>query len=191
MTVDEKGPHAVTFTKPSDLEFRAERTFDHPIERVWAAYTDPALIPQWWGQGTTVDRLDLGTGGGWRFVSKSRHRSGERRQRRLPRGQPARPPRPDVRDGGAIRQALHPDDRVQPGRRRDAPRDHLPVRHDGGAGPRRRLWRPEGRDRRLGPPGRGAEAAHRRVTSPAAHNFRSHHERLFARCWTRHKKEVI
>ena len=46
-----------------------ERTFDHPIEQVWAAYTDPALIPQWWGQGTTVDRLDLRTGGGWRFVS--------------------------------------------------------------------------------------------------------------------------
>ena len=46
MTVDEKSPHAVSFTKPSDLEFRVERTFDHPIERVWAAYTDPALIPQ-------------------------------------------------------------------------------------------------------------------------------------------------
>ena len=45
-----------------------ERTFDHPIERVWAAYTDPALIPQWWGQGTTVDRLDVRTGGSWRFV---------------------------------------------------------------------------------------------------------------------------
>ena len=69
MTVDQQSPHAVSFTKPSDLEFRVERTFDHPIERVWAAYTDPALIPQWWGQGTTVDRLNLRTGGGWRFVS--------------------------------------------------------------------------------------------------------------------------
>ena len=69
MTVVQQSPHAVSFTKPSDLEFRVERTFDHPIERVWAAYTDPALIPQWWGQGTRVDRLDLWTGGGWRFVS--------------------------------------------------------------------------------------------------------------------------
>jgi uncharacterized protein YndB with AHSA1/START domain len=68
MTVDQKSPHAVSFTKPNDLEFRVERTFDHPIERVWAAYTDPALIPQWWGQGTTVDRLDVRTGGSWRFV---------------------------------------------------------------------------------------------------------------------------
>ncbi|MDQ6794520.1 MAG: SRPBCC domain-containing protein [Chloroflexota bacterium] len=69
MTVDQKSPHAVRFTKPSDLEFKVERVFDHPIERVWAAYTDPALIPQWWGQGTTVDRLDVRAGGGYRFVS--------------------------------------------------------------------------------------------------------------------------
>jgi uncharacterized protein YndB with AHSA1/START domain len=69
MTVDQKSPHAVRFTQPSDVEFRVERTFDHPIERVWAAYTDPALIPQWWGQDTRVDRLDVRTGGGWRFIS--------------------------------------------------------------------------------------------------------------------------
>jgi uncharacterized protein YndB with AHSA1/START domain len=69
MTVDQKNPHAVSLTQPTDLEFRVERVFDHPIERVWAAYTDPELIPQWWGQGTKVDRLDVRTGGGWRFVS--------------------------------------------------------------------------------------------------------------------------
>jgi uncharacterized protein YndB with AHSA1/START domain len=69
MTVDQKDPHAVSLTKPSDLEFRVERVFDHPIERVWAAYTDPELIPQWWGQGTTVDRFDLRAGGSYRFVS--------------------------------------------------------------------------------------------------------------------------
>ena len=71
MTVDRKSPHAVRLTKPSDLEFRVERVFDHPIERVWAAYTDPALIPQWWGNDTTVDRLDVREGGGYRFVSKA------------------------------------------------------------------------------------------------------------------------
>jgi uncharacterized protein YndB with AHSA1/START domain len=69
MSVVEKSPHAVKLTQPSDVEFRVERVFDHPIERVWAAYTDPELIPQWWGQGTQVDRLDVRTGGGWRFVS--------------------------------------------------------------------------------------------------------------------------
>ena len=70
MTVD-RSPHAVILTEPSDLEFRVERVFDHPIERVWAAYTDPALIPQWWGNDTTVDRLDVREGGGYRFVSKA------------------------------------------------------------------------------------------------------------------------
>ena len=71
MTVDEKSPHAVSLTRPSDLEFRVERVFDHPIQRVWAAYTDPALIPQWWGNGTTVDHMDVREGGRWRFVSKA------------------------------------------------------------------------------------------------------------------------
>ena len=70
MTVD-RSPHAVILTQPSDLEFRVERVFDHPIERVWAAYTDPALIPQWWGNDTTVERLDVREGGGYRFVSKA------------------------------------------------------------------------------------------------------------------------
>ena len=70
MTVEES-PHAVSVTKPSDLEFRVERVFDHPIERVWAAYTDPALIPQWWGENTTVDRLDVRAGGSYRFVSNA------------------------------------------------------------------------------------------------------------------------
>jgi uncharacterized protein YndB with AHSA1/START domain len=69
VTVDQQNPHAVILTKPTQLEFRVERIFDHPIERVWAAYTDPELIPQWWGQGTRVDRLDVRIGGGWRFVS--------------------------------------------------------------------------------------------------------------------------
>jgi uncharacterized protein YndB with AHSA1/START domain len=69
MTVEQQDPHAVAFTQPTDLEFRVERVFDHPIERVWATYTDPSLIPQWWGRDTKVDRLDLRAGGGWRFVS--------------------------------------------------------------------------------------------------------------------------
>lgn len=70
MTVSQKNPHAVILSKPSDLEFRVERVFDHPIERVWAAYTDPALIPQWWGNDTSVAHMDVREGGSWRFVAK-------------------------------------------------------------------------------------------------------------------------
>ena len=45
--------------------------FDAPRERVWAAHTDPDLIPRWWGlreSDTRVERLDLRPGGAWRFV---------------------------------------------------------------------------------------------------------------------------
>ena len=58
-------------TTPSEREIRVERVFDAPRERVFAVYTDPQLIGEWWGpRGTTtiVDRMDLTTGGGWRFV---------------------------------------------------------------------------------------------------------------------------
>jgi uncharacterized protein YndB with AHSA1/START domain len=48
-----------------------ERIFDARRELVWAALTDPELIPRWWGlkeNATVVDQLDLRPGGAWRFV---------------------------------------------------------------------------------------------------------------------------
>jgi uncharacterized protein YndB with AHSA1/START domain len=64
---------AATVTTPTDREIRIEREFDAPRERVFAAYTDPELIPQWWGPRrttTTVDRMDVRAGGDWRFISR-------------------------------------------------------------------------------------------------------------------------
>jgi uncharacterized protein YndB with AHSA1/START domain len=61
-----------TVTTPTDREIRIVREFDAPRERVFAAFTDPELIPQWWGPRgttTTVDRMDVRSGGGWRYVS--------------------------------------------------------------------------------------------------------------------------
>ncbi len=58
-------------TTPSDREIVTTRVFDAPRERVWAAITDPDLIPRWWGlkaNATVVDQLDLRPGGAWRFV---------------------------------------------------------------------------------------------------------------------------
>jgi uncharacterized protein YndB with AHSA1/START domain len=58
-------------TTPTDREIVTERVFDAPRERVFAAYTDPELIPQWWGprgHTTTVDQMDVRPGGAWRFV---------------------------------------------------------------------------------------------------------------------------
>jgi uncharacterized protein YndB with AHSA1/START domain len=60
-------------TTPTDREIVVERVFDGPRERVFAAFTDPELIPQWWGpRGTTtvVDVMDVRAGGSWRFVSR-------------------------------------------------------------------------------------------------------------------------
>lgn len=58
---------------PGEREIHVERNFEAPRERVFAAYTDPELIPKWWGPyGTTtvVAELDARAGGRWRFVSQ-------------------------------------------------------------------------------------------------------------------------
>jgi uncharacterized protein YndB with AHSA1/START domain len=54
-------------TTPTELEIRLERLFDAPREHVFRVWTDPALIPEWWGDGTTVEEMDVRAGGRWRF----------------------------------------------------------------------------------------------------------------------------
>jgi uncharacterized protein YndB with AHSA1/START domain len=47
-----------------------KREFDAPRHLVVRAYTDPELIPQWWGPrqyATTVEMLEARDGGRWRF----------------------------------------------------------------------------------------------------------------------------
>jgi uncharacterized protein YndB with AHSA1/START domain len=64
---------ATTVTTPSDREIVSERVFDAPRDRVFAAYTDPELIPRWWGprrMTTTVDEMDFRPGGAWRFIAR-------------------------------------------------------------------------------------------------------------------------
>jgi uncharacterized protein YndB with AHSA1/START domain len=64
---------AADISTPSDREVETERVFDAPRERVYAAFTDPDLIPQWWGlkrSTTVVDRLEVRVGGAWRFVER-------------------------------------------------------------------------------------------------------------------------
>jgi uncharacterized protein YndB with AHSA1/START domain len=70
MTSPQQAPTA-TVTTPMDREIHIERVFDAPRDRVFAVYTDPQLIPEWWGPRdtiTVVDRMDVRPGGGWRFV---------------------------------------------------------------------------------------------------------------------------
>lgn len=63
-----------TVTLPTEREIHVERVFEAPRERVFAAYTDPELIPKWWGprsMTTIVEELDAKTGGMWRFRARS------------------------------------------------------------------------------------------------------------------------
>jgi uncharacterized protein YndB with AHSA1/START domain len=47
------------------------RVFDAPRELVFAAWSDPEHLAQWWGPNgftTTTHAFDMRPGGGWRFV---------------------------------------------------------------------------------------------------------------------------
>lgn len=54
-----------------------ERTFNAPREQVWKAFTDPELVPRWWGKhGTTtiVAEMDVRPGGKWRYINRAADR---------------------------------------------------------------------------------------------------------------------
>jgi hypothetical protein len=58
---------ATTVTTPNELEIRVERVFDAPRTHVFSVWTDPQLIPEWWGDGTVVEEMDVRPGGTYRF----------------------------------------------------------------------------------------------------------------------------
>ncbi len=69
----DKSSSATTLTLPSDREIVMERFFNAPRTLIFKAYTDPNLIPKWWGPRqytTTVDKMDVRVGGAWRFVQR-------------------------------------------------------------------------------------------------------------------------
>jgi uncharacterized protein YndB with AHSA1/START domain len=61
------------FEPRGDREIVMTQVFDAPRERVFQAYTDPSLIPQWWGPArytTTIDKMEVRPGGTWRYVQR-------------------------------------------------------------------------------------------------------------------------
>ncbi len=57
--------------EPGKHEIKAIRVFDAPRALVFKAYTDPTLIPKWWGPArltTIVDKMDVREGGMWRYA---------------------------------------------------------------------------------------------------------------------------
>ena len=62
--------------EPGKQEIIITRDFDAPRELVFKAYTDPKLVPQWFGPReytTTVDKMDARPGGLWRFVQHNKN----------------------------------------------------------------------------------------------------------------------
>jgi uncharacterized protein YndB with AHSA1/START domain len=56
---------------PADREILLSRDFQAPRELVWEAWTDPRHVVAWWGPRgftTTVEEMDVRTGGVWRLV---------------------------------------------------------------------------------------------------------------------------
>jgi uncharacterized protein YndB with AHSA1/START domain len=60
-------PNETSVTTPNELEIRVERVFDAPRAHVFSIWTDPELIPEWWGDETVVEEMDVRPGGKWRF----------------------------------------------------------------------------------------------------------------------------
>ncbi|HMN27838.1 MAG TPA: SRPBCC family protein [Caldilineaceae bacterium] len=57
--------------RPVDREIVIARLFDAPRELVFAAWTDPKQVVQWWGPHgftTTISEMNVRPGGVWRFV---------------------------------------------------------------------------------------------------------------------------
>src|SRR5260370_7339389 len=59
--------NGVAGSMPGELEIRVERVFDAARAHVFSVWTDPELIPEWWGDGTIVEEMDVRPGGTWRF----------------------------------------------------------------------------------------------------------------------------
>lgn len=67
-------------TQPSEVEIRVERVFDAPRDHVFSVWTDPELIPQWWGDETVVEEMDVRPGGTYRFRTANGVVEGEFRE---------------------------------------------------------------------------------------------------------------
>ena len=70
-------------TTPNELEIRVERVFDAPRAHVYSVWTDPQLIPEWWGDGTVVEEMDVRPGGMYRFRTAHGMVEGEKSGREM------------------------------------------------------------------------------------------------------------
>lgn len=64
-----------TITTPVEREIQVERIVHAARDRIWRAYTDPALVAQWWGRGNrlVIEHYEPRRGGRWRVVEHTDH----------------------------------------------------------------------------------------------------------------------
>jgi uncharacterized protein YndB with AHSA1/START domain len=70
----DRGSTLTTTIYSDGTELVFERTFDAPRDLVWKAFTDPDLVPRWWGKRgttTTIVEMDVRPGGTWRYVNSA------------------------------------------------------------------------------------------------------------------------
>src|SRR5471030_836824 len=82
--VPNEAPNDTVVTTPNELEIRVERIFNAPRAHVFSVWTDPKLIPEWWGGDTVVEEMDVRPGGTYRFRTSFGVVEGEYREVEAP-----------------------------------------------------------------------------------------------------------
>jgi uncharacterized protein YndB with AHSA1/START domain len=65
--------------EPGRQDIVVKREFDAPSDVVFKAFTNPDLIPRWWGSRrftTVVEQMDVRRGGEWRFITRHNNQNG-------------------------------------------------------------------------------------------------------------------
>jgi uncharacterized protein YndB with AHSA1/START domain len=73
----DRGSTATTTIYSEGGELVFERKFAAPRSLVWRAFTDPDIVPRWWGKHgsrTEVVEMDVRPGGRWRYISRAADR---------------------------------------------------------------------------------------------------------------------
>lgn len=63
----------ILIAEPGIQETVITYTFDAPRDKVFTIFTDPGLIPQWWGPRyltTEVEKMEVQPGGIWRYIQR-------------------------------------------------------------------------------------------------------------------------
>jgi len=70
---NERASKSSFVAEPGTTRVVITHMFDAPPAVIFRMYSDPKILPQWWGPGrltTVVEKMELKKGGVWRFVQR-------------------------------------------------------------------------------------------------------------------------